>query len=110
MPSTEPTDTGGVALRHEADRRARAETALAASEELFRMLVTGVQDYAIFLLDPTGQVVTWNAGAERIKQYKAAEIVGQHFSKFYTPEDIAAGKTQTELAVAARDGKYEEEG
>lgn len=83
---------------------------LTASDEQFRMLVLGVRDYAIFLLDPGGHVVTWNIGAERIKGYTADEIVGQHFSRFYTPEDLAAGKTELELEVAAREGKYEEEG
>jgi PAS domain S-box-containing protein len=94
----------------ESSGRMRAEAALAASEEQFRMLVSGVRDYAIFLLDPTGHVVTWNAGAERIKGYRADEIVGEHFSRFYTPEDLAAGKTQHELEVASRTGQYEEEG
>ncbi len=74
------------------------------------MLVGGVRDYAIFMLDPAGRVVTWNAGAERIKGYRADEIIGRHLSTFYTPEDLAAGKTEVELTVAARDGKYEEEG
>jgi PAS domain S-box-containing protein len=94
----------------ESHGRLRAEAALAASEEQFRMLVSGVRDYAIFLLDPTGHVVTWNAGAARIKGYTAEEIVGEHFSRFYTPEDLAAGKTQLELEVASREGQYEEEG
>ncbi|HEY0136616.1 MAG TPA: PAS domain S-box protein, partial [Nannocystis sp.] len=90
--------------------RRKAEDELRASEERFRMLVSGVRDYAIFLLDPTGHVVTWNVGAERIKGYTAAEIVGKHFSTFYTPEDLIAGKAQRELEVASRDGSYEEEG
>jgi PAS domain S-box-containing protein len=97
-------------LREQSMGRERAEVALAASEEQFRLLVSGVKDYAIFMLDPTGHVVTWNAGAERIKGYKAHEIVGSHFSRFYPAEDLAAGKTEYELAVAAREGKYEEEG
>src|SRR4051794_38796794 len=89
---------------------AQAETALADSEEQFRMLVSGVRDYAIYLLAPAGHVVSWNAGAERIKGYRAEEVVGRHFSLFYTPEDLANGKTKRELEVAAREGKYEEEG
>lgn len=110
--TTSESETGTGALRDivHGEGSLRAEAALAASEEQFRMLVSGVRDYAIFLLDPTGHVVTWNAGAERIKGYTAEEIVGRHFSRFYTPEDLAAGKTQMELAVASREGQYEEEG
>jgi len=76
----------------------------------FRELVRRIKDYAIFMLDPTGNVTTWNEGAERIKGYKASEIIGQHFSRFYTPEDLATGKPSRELLVAVADGKYEEEG
>ena len=61
-----------------------------ASEEPFRLLVEGVTDYAIFMLDPKGSVMTWNAGAQRIKGYEAGEIIGQHFSKFYPPEALQA--------------------
>jgi len=82
----------------------------AESEERFRLLVESVSDYAIFVLDPTGHVATWNIGAERIKGYKAAEIIGKHFSIFYPPEDLAAGKTERELEIAARVGRFEEEG
>lgn len=101
---------GYAKITRDLSERRKAEQALRASEERFRMLVGGVRDYAIFMLDPEGHVVTWNAGAERIKGYTADEIVGQHFSRFYTPEDLAAGKTRIELEVAAREGKYEEEG
>jgi PAS domain S-box-containing protein len=76
----------------------------------FRLLVESVKDYAIFILDPNGHVATWNAGAERIKGYKADEIIGKHFSIFYPPGDVAAGKTDRELAVAIREGRFEEEG
>ena len=69
-----------------------------------------VVDYAIFMLDPQGRVVSWNAGAQRIKGYAAGEIVGQHFSRFYPPEDAAAGKPARVLAEAARAGRFEEEG
>ena len=79
-------------------------------EEPFRLLVQGVKDYAIFLLDPTGVIRTWNAGAQRVKQYSAAEIIGKHFSIFYTPEDLAAHKPARELEIASREGRYEEEG
>ncbi len=73
-------------------------------------LVNGVTDYAIFLLDTTGHVVTWNAGAQRIKGYRAEEIIGRHFSTFYPPDDIAAHKPERELEVAARSGRFEDEG
>jgi len=76
----------------------------------FRLLVESVKDYAIFMLDPTGHVTTWNRGAERIKGYSAEEIIGKHFSIFYPPEDIADGKTERELAIATREGRFEEEG
>jgi len=82
----------------------------AESEERFRLLVESVADYAIFMLDPNGRVATWNLGAERIKGYKAAEIIGKHFSVFYPPEDVAAGKTERELEIATRTGRFEEEG
>ena len=76
----------------------------------FALLVSNVVDYAIFMLDPTGCIVTWNEGAQRIKGYSARDIVGRHFSVFYPPEQVAAGKPDWELAVATREGRYEEEG
>ena len=76
----------------------------------FRLLVESVVDYAIFMLDPQGIVLTWNAGAERIKGYKASEIVGKHFSKFYPGPDARRGKPDYELRIAADEGRYEEEG
>jgi PAS domain S-box-containing protein len=79
-------------------------------EEHFRLLVESVRDYAIFGLDPTGHVTTWNSGAERIKGYTAREIIGQHFSRFYPAEDVASGKCDRELEIAARDGRIEDEG
>jgi len=78
--------------------------------DTFRLLVEGVRDYAIFMLDGGGRVATWNAGAERIKGYRADEIVGQHFSRFYPPEVVAAGRPARMLALAARDGRAEDEG
>jgi PAS domain S-box-containing protein len=80
------------------------------SEERFRLLVDSVADYAIFMLNAGGHVETWNLGAERIKGYRADEIIGKHFSIFYPPEDIAAGKTERELEIATRTGRFEEEG
>jgi PAS domain S-box-containing protein len=91
-------------------KRNRAEKALRESEERFRLLVEGVQDYAIYMLNPSGQVVTWNAGAERIKGYKGEEILGQHVSRFYEADDIARGKPQQELELAASTGRFEDEG
>ena len=79
------------------------------SEERFRILVEGVQDYAIIMLDPQGKIVSWNAGAERIKGYTADEIIGEDFSRFYPPEDIERGAPQEELRIAAVSGRYETE-
>ncbi|MEO6776613.1 MAG: ATP-binding protein [Kofleriaceae bacterium] len=78
--------------------------------ELFRLLVASVRDYAIFMLDPEGHVATWNAGAERFKGYAAHEIIGRHFSAFYPESEIKAGKCEHELEVAARVGRFEDEG
>jgi PAS domain S-box-containing protein len=90
--------------------RKKAEEALRQSEERFRLLVSEVADYAILMLDPEGRIASWNAGAERIKGYKANEIIGQHFSRFYPTEDVEAGKPAYELKVASERGRYEEEG
>src|SRR3712207_6705458 len=75
-----------------------------------RLLIDAVTDYAIFMLDVDGTILTWNAGAERIKGYKPHEIVGQHFSRFYTDEDRARDHPAEELEIATREGRYEEEG
>ena len=80
------------------------------SEERFRLLVEGVKDYAIFMLDPQGLVLTWNAGAERLKGYSATEIIGQHFSRFYPPEALMAGLPARELEVAEATGSFSDEG
>src|SRR5688572_11769340 len=80
------------------------------SDEQFRLLVASVTDYAIYLLDPGGRVASWNAGAERIKGYRPNEIVGRHFSLFYSAEDRAAGKPEQALAEALRAGRFEGEG
>jgi PAS domain S-box-containing protein len=84
--------------------------ALIDSERRFRLLVEGVIDYAIYMLDPNGIVTNWNAGAQRIKGYAPDEIIGQNFSIFYTPEEKAAGRPAEALATALREGKYEAEG
>jgi PAS domain S-box-containing protein len=80
------------------------------SEERFRLMVANVKDYAIFMLDPGGHIVSWNQGAERIKGYRAEEIIGKHFSIFYPAEDVAQGKPPRELEIATREGRFEEEG
>jgi PAS domain S-box-containing protein len=90
--------------------RRRAELALKESEERFRMLVDSTLDYAIFMLDPRGYIASWNAGAQRLKGYKADEIIGQHFSVFYTADAVATGWPQHELKEAERVGRFEDEG
>ncbi len=95
--------------RDQTERR-RHDEELRISEERFRLLVQGVRDYAIFMLDPNGRVASWNAGAERIKGYTAEEIIGQHINAFYPAADVAANKTKMELDHASRFGSYEEEG
>jgi PAS domain S-box-containing protein len=91
------------------DKR-EAQQALLEAEQRFRILVQGVTDYAIFMLDPEGRVANWNAGAQRIKGYTPAEIVGEHFSRFYTPEDFDAGLPKRALETARETGRYEAEG
>ena len=91
------------------DRRA-AELALAESEQRFRLLVSNVKDYAIFMLDPNGIVSTWNNGAERLKGYTASEIEGRSFETFYTPEDLARGWPKQELEIAQTEGRVEDIG
>jgi PAS domain S-box-containing protein len=90
-------------------RRLGAE-ALRESEEKYRMLLDGVHDHAIFMLDPRGRVVSWNAGAERIKGYPAEEIIGLNFSRFFPPDDIERGRPEEVLRTADANGRYEEQG
>ena len=101
---------GFAKITRDLSERREADEALRRSEERFRLLVQGVTDYAIYMLDPEGRVSSWNAGAERFKGYQADEIIGEHFSRFYPPEDQAAGKPQRALATAAEDGRFEAEG
>ncbi len=79
-------------------------------DDQFRLLVESVVDYAIFLLDVNGHVRTWNAGAERLKGYRAEEIIGSHFSRFYTPDALARDWPASELTIARREGRFEDEG
>lgn len=99
----------GKVTRDMTEQRRTAE-ALRQSEETLRLLVQGVKDYAIFLLDPAGNVMSWNAGASYIKGYRRDEIIGRHFSVFYPADDIAAGKPEHELATARAKGRVEDEG
>jgi PAS domain S-box-containing protein len=98
-----------VAVKRAAGQRV-IEERLHQSEERFRMMVESVKDYAIFVLDETGHVMSWNRGAEIIKGYTADEIIGEHFSRFYPEEDVARGKCEMELRVATGEGRFEDEG
>jgi PAS domain S-box-containing protein len=91
-------------------RRRLVEDALRESEERYRMLLDGIQHYAIFGMDPQGQIVSWNSGAERIKGYKADEIIGHNFSCFFPLEDIERGRPQEVLRITAASGRHEERG
>ncbi len=106
------TDDGEMVLGVVRDVTARkqAEDALRQSEERLRSIVETVKDYAIFTLDPEGRVTSWTPAAERIKGYRAEEIIGQHFSRFYPPEDIERGKPDQELRLVAEHGRFEDEG
>ena len=101
-----------IGSRHEPALPGRRHRPLRCqSEERFRLLVESVRDYAIFMLDPQGRVLTWNAGAERIKGYRADEIIGQHFSRFYPPEALARGLPAARArGRGARSGRFEDEG
>ena len=99
----------GKVTRDLSERR-KAERELRSSEERLRLLVASVRDYAIFVLDPTGHVATWNPGAERLKGYTESEIVGSHFSRFYPEAEVRAGKCEMELENAQRLGSFEDEG
>lgn len=91
------------------DRERVVQEALRQSEERFRLLVEGIKDHAILMLDPRGDVISWNLGAERIYGYQAEEIMGRYFSCFYLPEDIERGKPEHQLQIAMNEGRFEEE-
>ncbi|HVJ23586.1 MAG TPA: PAS domain S-box protein, partial [Burkholderiales bacterium] len=97
-------------ITRDLSQRREQDEKLQRSEERFRLLIEGVQDYAIYMVSPEGMVTSWNAGARRIKGYEAAEVLGKHFSRFYGADDIAAGKPWAELAMAREHGRAEDEG
>ncbi|MEO8390915.1 MAG: PAS domain S-box protein [Polaromonas sp.] len=107
-PDGELTGFGKV-TRDLTERRAHEE-ALRESEQHFRLMIEGVRDYAIFMLSPDGVIESWNRGAQLIKGYSASEVIGKHFSLFYRPEDLQAGKPEAELKLALAQGRAEEEG
>ena len=104
------TAAAGWSVQRDSSRRGLAEEELRQSEETYRTLLDGVQDYAIFMLDPEGRIVSWNAGAERIKGYTADQIIGHNFSCFFPPEDIERGRPQEVLRMTAASGRHEEQG
>jgi PAS domain S-box-containing protein len=101
---------GFAKITRDLSERKAAEEVLKRSEEQFRLLIQGVTDYAIYMLDPDGNVASWNAGAQRIKGYEPDEIIGQHFSRFYTDEDRAENLPRKALEIAANEGRFEREG
>jgi PAS domain S-box-containing protein len=101
---------GFAKITRDLTERRAAEQTLRASQQQFRLLVQGVTDYAIYMLTPSGEISSWNLGAERIKGFAPAEVIGTHFSRFYTPEDQAAGEPMRALAAARAQGRYEKEG
>ena len=106
----QPSDRGAPARDGERRSERSKHSSHRKSDECFKLLVESVQDYAIYMLDPTGKISTWNVGAERIKGYPASEIIGEHVSRFYGEADTLARSWEHELATAAREGRVETEG
>jgi PAS domain S-box-containing protein len=111
-PILDPSGTllGFAKITRDLTDRKMAEEVLKQSEQQFRLLVQSVTDYAIYMLSPDGRVSNWNPGAQRIKGYLPEEVIGRHFSMFYTPEDRAAGEPQRTLEIAVREGRFENKG
>ncbi|WP_029617953.1 hybrid sensor histidine kinase/response regulator [Pseudorhizobium marinum] len=101
---------GFAKVTRDLTERKAAELQLRDSEQQFQLLVQGVSDYAIYMLDPDGYITSWNSGARRIKGYESSEVVGSHFSRFYVEEDRAAGQPEKGLEIARREGRFEKEG
>lgn len=101
---------GFAKITRDITERLKSQRELVESERRFRLLVSNLTDYALYMLDPEGNVTSWNAGGERIKGYAHSEIIGEHFSRFYTPEDQAAGRPQRTLQIARDTGRHESEG
>src|ERR1700733_3882853 len=97
-------------IQHSLVSQKQGAVALKASEEKYRMLLNGIKDYAIFMLDAQGRVVTWNSGAERIKGYTSQQIIGQNFSCFFLPAEIKQGRPEEVLRLTAASGRLEEQG
>ena len=108
--ASDGTVRGFVKVTRDLTARRHAEEAIRQSEERYRILIESVKDYAIFILDPTGHVMSWNQGAERLKGYAPDEIIGRHFSTFYTQADRDRQHPAQELTIALSEGRYEEEG
>jgi PAS domain S-box-containing protein len=108
--SDEKDEMGFGCLLRDVTEKKNEELDLRKSEENYRLMVEAVKDYGIFMLSPTGHIVTWNQGAQNLKGYSQNEIVGKHFSTFYTAEDLEDKKPERELKIAIETGKYEEEG
>lgn len=108
-PIIDPDGTllGFAKITRDLTDRKMAEETLKQSEQQFRLLVQGVTDYALYMLSPDGRVSNWNQGAQRIKGYRPEEIIGEHFSIFYTAEDRERGEPQRALEIAAREGRFE---
>ena len=111
MRQTDEREVAQSSLRQSEERvRHMTAEALRQSQEQLRLLIDSVKDYAILMLDPKGMMTTWSKGAEHIKGYRPEEIIGQHFSQFYSPQDVAQGKPQRELETAVTEGRFEVDG